>query len=146
MSASIFPAPLSRTAEAKLLNGLRHPLPRHVQNELVLRNMRLVPLIAPRLERSTIPWEDLIAEGMRGLIRAAQKFDPSRGCRFNTYATEWVLHFLRKAIHQQARIVRLPYAVQLSYTLGRPRDLPCDMLTRAASPHEDDNHEVWDDR
>jgi RNA polymerase sigma factor (sigma-70 family) len=59
-------------------------------DKLVTSNLRFVVMVAKKLRRPQHRLEDLIQEGNIGLIRAAEKFDPSRGCRFGTYAMNWI--------------------------------------------------------
>ena len=78
------------------------------REDLIKSNLRLVIRIA----KSYINFEpsliDLIQEGNIGLIRAAEKFDPSMGCRFSTYASYWIKHYITRFIAKTGRSIRLP--------------------------------------
>lgn len=76
--------------------------------KLVNANLRLVVKIAKNyisLEPSLI---DLIQEGNLGLIRAAEKFDYRMGCRFSTYASYWIKHYITRFIAKKSRTIRVP--------------------------------------
>ena len=78
------------------------------KNEFVRSNLRLVVAIARRYGRSQIPMQDLIQEGNIGLMKAVDRFDPARGCRFATYAAWWIRYAISRAIVDTDRSVRLP--------------------------------------
>ena len=77
-------------------------------NELVKANLRLVLKIAKEYQNLGLEYMDLVSEGNLGLIRAAEKFDPEYGCRFSTLCAIWVRQFIRRALANQGRTVRLP--------------------------------------
>lgn len=81
---------------------------------LVESNMRLVVSIAKAYRSSGIPFEDLIQEGAIGLMTAAERFDPKRGYRFSTYATQWIRQAIGRAVDNKAKSIRLPAHVSES--------------------------------
>ncbi len=80
----------------------------NAKEKLINSNLRLVVKIAKNytsIEPSII---DLIQEGNLGLIRAAEKFDYSMGCRFSTYASYWIKHYITRFIAKRSRTIRIP--------------------------------------
>lgn len=71
-------------------------------------NLRLVVSIARRYLSKGLSFSDMMQEGNIGLLYAIEKFDPSRGFRFCTYAGHWIRHAITRAIAQQSRSIRLP--------------------------------------
>jgi len=75
---------------------------------LINSNLRLVISNARKYQNLGLPLQDLIQEGMFGLIRASEKFDWRRGYKFSTYATIWIRQAIERALGNTARVIRLP--------------------------------------
>jgi len=95
------------------------------RQRMIESNLRLVVNVARAYVRRGLPLLDLVEEGNLGLIRAVEKFDPERGCRFSTYATWWIRQSVERAIMNQCRTVRLPIHVirELTIYLRTAREL-----------------------
>lgn len=77
-------------------------------DKIVEQNYRLVIPIAKKFMKKGIDFMDLIEEGNMGLIRAVEKFDTSKGVAFSTYAVYWIEQYMRKAIENQTKTIRIP--------------------------------------
>ncbi len=81
---------------------------KEARSEMIRSNLRLVISIAKRYMNLGIPFSDLIEEGNIGLMRAVDKFEPSKGFRFSTYAAWWIKQGVSRAIIDQGKMIRIP--------------------------------------
>jgi len=95
-----------------------HELARRVQEgdeeakqKMIEANLRLVIYLVKRYSNRGLPVPDLVEEGNLGLIKAVERYDPERNCRFSTYAVWWIRQYMRRAIVNQSKVVRLPIHV-----------------------------------
>src|SRR5256885_6519997 len=93
--------------ECSLTERIRHGDER-ARERMIEANLRLVVSVARHYNCRGMTFEDVVQEGIIGLMAAINKFDPSRGFRFSTYATYWIRQAIVRAIEKQSRMIRLP--------------------------------------
>ena len=87
------------------------------RQKLIRSNLRLVVKIAHDFKGRGLPLLDLISEGNIGLVRAVEKFDPSKGAKLSSYAAWWIKQAMRRALANQSRTIRVP--VQSASKIGK---------------------------
>ncbi len=103
---SIYPL-ITREEEAALARRIREN-DQEALDTLVRSNLRFVVSVAKKYQNQGVSLSDLINEGNLGLIRAAHKFDETKGIKFISYAVWWIRQAILQALAEQSRIVRVP--------------------------------------
>ena len=98
---------LSTNEEESLANRIRKG-DNAARNQMVSANLRLVVKIAHDYNNFGLPLSDLISEGNIGLIKAVERFDPSKGGKLSTYAAWWIKQSIKRALANQSKTIRLP--------------------------------------
>lgn len=118
---------LSADEEVKLARRIAEG-DQSAKNELVEANLRLVVSLARHYQGCGLSYQDLIQEGNIGLIKAAEKFDVSKGFRFSTYASWWIKQALSRAIADQSRTIRIP--VHMTENINKFKKTERELLSK----------------
>ena len=102
-------ARLSALSSGELKQALHQG--RRARDRMIQANLRLVVAVAKKYQQRGMELLDLVQEGTLGLERAVEKYDPTRGFRFSTYAYWWIRQGITRAIATQSRTIRLPVHV-----------------------------------
>jgi RNA polymerase sigma factor (sigma-70 family) len=107
------------------------------KHHFVLANLGLVFKVAGRYRRTPLGFHDLVQEGVLGLMRAIDMFDPERGFRFSTYAVWWIRHAIGRAIADRSRTIRVPvHIIALQSKMKRETERLRDSLGRPPTQKE----------
>ena len=109
---------LTREEEQELARKVKRG-DKKAREELIRANLRLVVSIAKKYHHMGLSLLDLIEEGNIGLIKAVEKYDLSKGCKFATYASWWIRQAITRALANQGKLVRIP--VYLTGLLSKSR-------------------------
>ncbi len=127
---------IDRAEEVRLAQGIRRDEPEAL-DKLVRSNLRFVVSVAKKYQNQGVPLSDLINDGNMGLIRAAHKFDETKGIKFISYAVWWIRQAILQALAEQSRIVRVPLnRAGALHRLGRRKSTLLQELGREPTVRE----------
>jgi len=106
------------------------------KNRMINSNLRLVVAQARRYQGHGLPLEDLVQEGMLGLIRAVEKFDWRRGFKFSTYGTLWIRQAIQRGLQNSGRTIRVP--VHVAQRQVKVRKIEAELSTRLSREPTDE--------
>ncbi len=128
---------LSNEEELQVAKKIKEENSERAKKILVNANLRLVVSIAKKYIGRGLSFLDLIQEGNMGLMRAAEKFDYSKGYKFSTYATWWIQQAITRAIADKSRLIRLP--VHMIETLSKIKKISTDLtIENGAAPTKEE--------
>ncbi|HPO14781.1 MAG TPA: RNA polymerase sigma factor RpoD/SigA [Candidatus Hydrogenedentes bacterium] len=104
------------------------------RRKLIVSNLRLVVSIAKKYLYYGMPLLDLIEEGNLGLMKAVDRYDPNRGCKFSTYATWWIRQAVTRSLSNQGRTVRIP--VYITDNVARYKKISEDLYIKTGKQPE----------
>lgn len=132
---SIYPL-ITRDEEVRLAQLIRQS-DEEALDKLVRSNLRFVVSVAKKYQNQGVALSDLINEGNLGLIRAAHKFDETKGIKFISYAVWWIRQAILQALAEQSRIVRVPLnRAGTLHRIGRRASMLLQELGREATHAE----------
>jgi RNA polymerase primary sigma factor len=106
------------------------------KERMINSNLRLVVSQARRYQGHGLPIEDLVQEGMLGLIRAVEKFDWRRGFKFSTYGTLWIRQAIQRGLQNHGRTIRVP--VHVAQRQVKVRKIESDLSVRLGREPSDE--------
>jgi RNA polymerase primary sigma factor len=129
--------PLLKAEEEVTLGNKARKGDEHARKAMIRANLRLVINIAKRYMHLGIPLLDLIEEGNLGLMKAVDKFNPSKGFRFSTYAAWWIRQGITRSISEQGKMIRVPvYMNELIAKWKKRRERLTQKLNRTPTDEE----------